>query len=176
MEFVHLVVVMYTSLQAIPFLVGCPACLRNFLNLFCELSCSPDQSRFINVTSTSEVRNCDKCYSELVCSSLDLLVVGNYYFSLKMLLNLFHAYMPKIPSYNCILSWCFEPYTWLDGFPPSPNSNTSLQTTMTYINNIGTCTAHKFSSVFHYAKCETRFIFNYDLGATLWFLANHIPS
>ncbi|KAK9286900.1 hypothetical protein L1049_015307 [Liquidambar formosana] len=41
--------------QAIPFLVGCPACLRNFLNLFCELSCSPDQSLFINVTSISEV-------------------------------------------------------------------------------------------------------------------------
>ncbi|KAF3434864.1 hypothetical protein FNV43_RR21951 [Rhamnella rubrinervis] len=42
--------------QAIPFLVGCPACLRNFLNLFCELSCSPNQSLFINVTSTSQVK------------------------------------------------------------------------------------------------------------------------
>lgn len=41
--------------QAIPFLVGCPSCLRNFLNLFCELSCSPNQSLFINVTSTAEV-------------------------------------------------------------------------------------------------------------------------
>ncbi|XP_022762939.1 Niemann-Pick C1 protein isoform X4 [Durio zibethinus] len=41
--------------QAIPFLVGCPSCLRNFLNLFCELSCSPNQSLFINVTSVSEV-------------------------------------------------------------------------------------------------------------------------
>ncbi|KAK3425056.1 hypothetical protein EUGRSUZ_F01780 [Eucalyptus grandis] len=43
--------------QAIPFLVGCPACLRNFLNLFCELTCSPNQSRFINVTSISKVKN-----------------------------------------------------------------------------------------------------------------------
>ncbi|KAL1827885.1 hypothetical protein ACET3Z_006297 [Daucus carota] len=41
--------------QAIPLLVGCPACLRNFLNLFCELSCSPHQSLFINVTSIYEV-------------------------------------------------------------------------------------------------------------------------
>ncbi|KAG9443097.1 hypothetical protein H6P81_018951 [Aristolochia fimbriata] len=41
--------------QAIPFLVGCPACLRNFLNLFCELTCSPRQSLFINVTSVSKV-------------------------------------------------------------------------------------------------------------------------
>ncbi|KAK3038828.1 hypothetical protein RJ639_028550 [Escallonia herrerae] len=43
--------------QAIPFLVGCPACLRNFLNIFCELSCSPNQSLFINVTSVSKVKN-----------------------------------------------------------------------------------------------------------------------
>lgn len=43
--------------QAIPFLVGCPACLRNFLNLFCELSCSPNQSQFINVTSISKLNN-----------------------------------------------------------------------------------------------------------------------
>ncbi|KAI3797062.1 hypothetical protein L1987_39752 [Smallanthus sonchifolius] len=43
--------------QAIPFLVGCPACLRNFLNLFCELSCSPNQSQFINVTSISQMKN-----------------------------------------------------------------------------------------------------------------------
>ncbi|THG12789.1 hypothetical protein TEA_021783 [Camellia sinensis var. sinensis] len=42
--------------HAIPFLVGCPACLRNFLNLFCELSCSPNQSLFINVTSISKVK------------------------------------------------------------------------------------------------------------------------
>uniref|UniRef100_A0A7C9FG71 SSD domain-containing protein n=2 Tax=Opuntia streptacantha TaxID=393608 RepID=A0A7C9FG71_OPUST len=41
--------------QAIPLLVGCPACLRNFLNLFCELSCSPNQSLFINVTSVAKV-------------------------------------------------------------------------------------------------------------------------
>ncbi|XP_057728449.1 uncharacterized protein LOC130944243 isoform X2 [Arachis stenosperma] len=41
--------------QAIPFLVGCPACLRNFLNLFCELTCSPNQSLFINVTSIDKV-------------------------------------------------------------------------------------------------------------------------
>ncbi|WZZ54559.1 hypothetical protein YC2023_054666 [Brassica napus] len=43
--------------QAIPFIVGCPACLRNFLNLFCELTCSPDQSLFINVTSTTKIKN-----------------------------------------------------------------------------------------------------------------------
>uniref|UniRef100_A0A1D1YJ54 Niemann-Pick C1 protein n=1 Tax=Anthurium amnicola TaxID=1678845 RepID=A0A1D1YJ54_9ARAE len=43
--------------QAIPFVVGCPACLRNFLNIFCELSCSPNQSLFINVTSISKVNN-----------------------------------------------------------------------------------------------------------------------
>lgn len=49
--------IMDILLQAIPLLVGCPACLRNFLNLFCELSCSPNQSLFINVTSIAEVSN-----------------------------------------------------------------------------------------------------------------------
>ncbi|XP_076922652.1 uncharacterized protein LOC143584500 isoform X2 [Bidens hawaiensis] len=43
--------------QAIPFLVGCPACLRNFLNLFCEITCSPNQSQFINVTSIFKTKN-----------------------------------------------------------------------------------------------------------------------
>ncbi|GAB4828432.1 NPC intracellular cholesterol transporter 1 [Ancistrocladus abbreviatus] len=43
--------------QAVPFLVGCPACLRNFLNLFCEMSCSQDQSLFTNVTSIKKVNN-----------------------------------------------------------------------------------------------------------------------
>lgn len=47
--------------QAVPLLVGCPACLRNFLNLFCELSCSPDQSLFINVTSAKQVISCFPC-------------------------------------------------------------------------------------------------------------------
>ncbi|KAF3789097.1 Niemann-Pick C1 protein [Nymphaea thermarum] len=42
--------------QAVPFLVGCPACLRNFLNIFCELACSPNQSLFINVTSIAKVK------------------------------------------------------------------------------------------------------------------------
>ncbi|KAL9661215.1 hypothetical protein QQ045_026037 [Rhodiola kirilowii] len=43
--------------QAVPLLVGCPACLRNFLNLFCELACSPNQSLFINVTSVAKAGN-----------------------------------------------------------------------------------------------------------------------
>ncbi|CAM8915891.1 unnamed protein product [Rhodiola kirilowii] len=43
--------------QAVPLLVGCPACLRNFLNLFCELACSPNQSLFITVTSVAKAGN-----------------------------------------------------------------------------------------------------------------------
>ncbi|CAI9112476.1 OLC1v1012932C1 [Oldenlandia corymbosa var. corymbosa] len=58
--------------QAIPFLVGCPACLRNFLNLFCELSCSPDQSLFINVTSTAEVNG------QLTVDSIDYFISESF--------------------------------------------------------------------------------------------------
>lgn len=32
---------------------SCPACRENFYNLFCTFTCSPDQSLFVNVTSTS---------------------------------------------------------------------------------------------------------------------------
>ncbi|XP_072956194.1 uncharacterized protein [Typha angustifolia] len=58
--------------QAIPFLVGCPACLRNFLNLFCELACSPDQSLFINVTSVNKVNN------TLTVDGIDFYVTSGY--------------------------------------------------------------------------------------------------
>ena len=33
-------------------IASCPACRENFVNLFCTFTCSPDQSLFINVTST----------------------------------------------------------------------------------------------------------------------------
>ncbi|XP_006652645.2 NPC intracellular cholesterol transporter 1-like [Oryza brachyantha] len=58
--------------QAIPFLVGCPACLRNFLNLFCEMSCSPNQSLFINVTSVKQVNN------TMTVNGIDYYVTSNY--------------------------------------------------------------------------------------------------
>ncbi|KAG1362724.1 putative NPC intracellular cholesterol transporter 1 [Cocos nucifera] len=58
--------------QAIPFLVGCPACLRNFLNLFCELSCSPNQSLFINVTSVMKVND------SLTVDGIDFYVTSQY--------------------------------------------------------------------------------------------------
>ncbi|PHH80556.1 hypothetical protein CDD80_1068 [Ophiocordyceps camponoti-rufipedis] len=36
-------------------LIGsCPACKRNFFNLFCQFACSPDQSLFVNVTASVE--------------------------------------------------------------------------------------------------------------------------
>ena len=33
---------------------SCPACKKNFYNLFCTFSCSPDQSLFVNVTDTEK--------------------------------------------------------------------------------------------------------------------------
>lgn len=40
--------------MAEPFIVGCPACLQNFRNLFCTLFCSPDQATFANVTAVQQ--------------------------------------------------------------------------------------------------------------------------
>jgi len=39
------------------FLVGCPACAHNFKHFFCELTCSPDQSTFANVTSVQKAED-----------------------------------------------------------------------------------------------------------------------
>lgn len=33
----------------------CPACFYNLMNLFCELTCSPHQSQFMNVTNITGV-------------------------------------------------------------------------------------------------------------------------
>ncbi|XP_037313117.2 NPC intracellular cholesterol transporter 1 [Pungitius pungitius] len=42
------------SLQlALQFLSRCPACSSNFMNLFCELTCSPHQSQFMNTTEVN---------------------------------------------------------------------------------------------------------------------------
>lgn len=39
--------------QAEGLLGGCPACWNNFANLFCTISCSPDQSLFADVAKTN---------------------------------------------------------------------------------------------------------------------------
>ncbi|XP_055993909.1 NPC intracellular cholesterol transporter 1 isoform X2 [Sorex fumeus] len=36
------------------FLSRCPSCFYNLMNLFCELTCSPRQSQFLNVTATGD--------------------------------------------------------------------------------------------------------------------------
>ncbi|KAI5306593.1 hypothetical protein KEM56_000147 [Ascosphaera pollenicola] len=35
---------------------SCPACKENFFNMFCTFTCSPDQSLFVDVLATSEVK------------------------------------------------------------------------------------------------------------------------
>ncbi|XP_019509402.1 PREDICTED: Niemann-Pick C1 protein [Hipposideros armiger] len=36
------------------FLSRCPSCFYNLMNLFCELTCSPRQSQFLNITATED--------------------------------------------------------------------------------------------------------------------------
>ncbi|KAK9473546.1 sterol-sensing domain of SREBP cleavage-activation-domain-containing protein [Dipodascopsis tothii] len=38
--------------KAEPLISSCPACHENFVQFFCTFTCSPDQSRFLNVTQT----------------------------------------------------------------------------------------------------------------------------
>ena len=37
------------------FLLRCPSCFRNFLNLFCYQTCEPNQSNFMNITQSKQV-------------------------------------------------------------------------------------------------------------------------
>ncbi|CUM66398.1 uncharacterized protein PRCAT00004062001 [Priceomyces carsonii] len=39
--------------KAEPIISSCPACRKNFFNFFCEFTCSPNQSKFINITKTA---------------------------------------------------------------------------------------------------------------------------
>jgi len=50
--------------QAVPFLTGCPACLRNYLDLFCEIACSPNQNLFLDVTDVHNVSS--PCSASLI--------------------------------------------------------------------------------------------------------------
>lgn len=46
-------------------IASCPACKANFFNLFCEFSCSPDQSLFVNVTATETTSSGKEVVAEL---------------------------------------------------------------------------------------------------------------
>ena len=50
----------------------CPACRENFVNLFCQFTCSPDQSLFVNVTDTAEKKG------KVQAKELDYLVSDAY--------------------------------------------------------------------------------------------------
>ncbi|NXH16805.1 NPC1 protein, partial [Bucco capensis] len=50
---VHQLQTLKSNLQLpLQFLSRCPSCFYNLINLFCELTCSPNQSDFLNVTET----------------------------------------------------------------------------------------------------------------------------
>lgn len=51
---------------------ACPACKKNFFDLFCTFSCSPDQSLFVNVTKTEEKSG------KYLVTELDQLVSDEY--------------------------------------------------------------------------------------------------
>jgi len=58
--------------RATPIINACPACKENFFNLFCTFTCSPDQSLFINVTTTTPKGD------KFLVTELDHLVSNDY--------------------------------------------------------------------------------------------------
>lgn len=59
--------------QASAFIALCPACSDSFRRYYCEFTCSPDQSTFINITSTQNLTSGDSNDGPAV-KSLDLYV------------------------------------------------------------------------------------------------------
>lgn len=55
--------------QAENIIYSCPACRNNFRNFFCTFTCSPDQSTFINITSTQTTNT-----GQIAVESLDFAV------------------------------------------------------------------------------------------------------
>ncbi len=51
---------------------SCPACTKNFFNLFCTFTCSPDQSLFVNVTDTAPKND------KILVTELDQLISDEY--------------------------------------------------------------------------------------------------
>ncbi|KAF8204934.1 patched family-domain-containing protein [Pholiota molesta] len=56
-----------------PLLGACPACRNNFRSFFCTFTCSPEQSTFLNITSTQKSST-----GELVVDSLDFYIGKKY--------------------------------------------------------------------------------------------------
>ncbi|EST07558.2 Patched [Kalmanozyma brasiliensis GHG001] len=52
--------------QAEPLISSCPACRNNFRSLFCAFTCSPNQSQYVDVVETQEVKGSDGKPSEAV--------------------------------------------------------------------------------------------------------------
>ncbi|CAM9018625.1 unnamed protein product [Wickerhamomyces anomalus] len=44
---------------------SCPACQKNFRNMFCQFTCSPNQSTFVNVTKTARSMDNKQIVTEL---------------------------------------------------------------------------------------------------------------
>ncbi|KAF2485467.1 NCR1, Niemann-pick type C [Neohortaea acidophila] len=62
-----------TNFDRVNFLIAsCPACLKNFRNMFCHFTCSPDQSLFVNVTQTKEKSD------KIMTTELDHLISDEY--------------------------------------------------------------------------------------------------
>ena len=59
--------------KAEPIISSCPACKKNFFDLFCTFTCSPDQSLFVNVTATQTAST-----KKLIITELDNLWSDRY--------------------------------------------------------------------------------------------------
>lgn len=70
--------------KANPLIESCPACAKNFNNLFCHFTCSPDQGTFVKVIDT-ERSNANKAVVKELNVYMDPLWAGKFFDSCKQI-------------------------------------------------------------------------------------------
>ena len=79
--------VFFSSLQtskAMPFIIGCPACQHNFIQLWCVVTCSPDQASFMNISAVQQAADNNATVVKTVDVWLSPGFMGGLYDSCKV--------------------------------------------------------------------------------------------
>jgi hypothetical protein len=70
--------------KAMPFIIGCPACQHNFIQLWCVVTCSPDQASFMNISEVQQAADNNATVVKTVDVWLSPGFMGGLYDSCKV--------------------------------------------------------------------------------------------
>jgi Niemann-Pick C1 protein len=94
------------------FLQNCPACWQNWKSIFCQLTCSSNQSMFLNVTQTAPVANTTESHVKKLTYYMNPQMANGFYDSC---INVtFQQTGGKASGFLCGNTDCPSPQYWLD--------------------------------------------------------------